>query len=89
MKAAGLPELTCSKDIQYLKVSTDDYVDAAVDSKDTIIWQCFGFLFSKGLFGFGQIRGGGPEEFQSEIQRSSAGKLEDKGQLDDALLGQR
>lgn len=47
------------------------------------------FLFSKGLFSFGQVRGRSTEEFQSEVQRSSAGELEDEGQLDGALPGQR
>lgn len=49
---------------------------------------CF-FCFIKGLLGVGQIRGRGTEEFQSEVQRSFEGELEDEGQLDDALLGQR
>lgn len=34
MKAAGLPELTSFKDIQYLKVCSKDDADADADNKD-------------------------------------------------------
>lgn len=86
MKAAGLPELTSSKDIQYLKVLKTT-VQTLLIKRTRWFWLCS--LSSKGLVGFGEIRGGGTEEFQSQVQWSSAGKLEDKGQLDDALTGQR
>uniref|UniRef100_A0A7N9AYH9 phosphatidylinositol-4,5-bisphosphate 3-kinase n=1 Tax=Mastacembelus armatus TaxID=205130 RepID=A0A7N9AYH9_9TELE len=59
MKAAGLPELSSFKDIQYLKVCNNaDYYDNAaatneVDDNVDFLVSCF----KKGLLSFGQIRG--------------------------------
>lgn len=90
MKAAGLPELTSFKDIQYLKVFNGGSAAANIDDEEGHVENIHNrFLFVKGLISFGQIRGWSTEEFQSEVQRSSTGKLEDKGQLDDAFLSQR
>lgn len=90
MKAAGLPELTSFKDIQYLKVCNKLLVMMMMLLLQLMrVIKMFGFLFSKGLLMSGQNGGWGTEEFQSKVQRSSAGELEDQGELDDALLGQR
>lgn len=46
MKAAGLPELTSFKDIQYLKVCNNDDTNAAADEEDdnnfdNVLTSCF------------------------------------------------
>ena len=68
MKAAGLPELTSFKDIQYLKVRNNNDTNAAAaaaEEDDSNFLQCCGFSFLKGLFIVGKIRGRGTKEFQS------------------------
>lgn len=56
MKAAGLPELTSFKDIQYLKVcNSTNAAGAAANDDDNNVDSVS--CFPKGFFSIGQVRG--------------------------------